>query len=195
MNAVIEQETNLTVKRRRFTTDEFQEMVKVGILPEEHGWEVIDGYLVDKMSIGTKHASVVKRLNRILNRRFGENLLVSVQDPIHLNKYNEPEPDIALLVRRDDEYQTQHPLPNDILAVIEVSDSTLKYDREIKKNLYAEAGIVEFWLIDISGNTIEVYSQPRNGTYRNVQIFGKDETVNSITIEKLALEVNEIIGS
>lgn len=194
MNAVIEQETNIAVKRRRFTTDEFQEMVKVGILPEEHGWEVIDGYLVDKTSIGTKHASVVKRLNRILNRRFGENLLVSVQDPIHLNKYNEPEPDIALLVWRDDEYQAQHPMPDDILAVIEVSDSTLKYDREIKKNLYAEAGIVEFWLIDISGNTIEVYSQPRNGMYRNVQIFGKDETVNSVTIEKLALEVNEILG-
>ncbi len=194
MNAVIEQETNLTVKRRRFTTDEFQEMVKVRILPEEHGWEVIDGYLIDKMSIGTKHASVVKRLNRILNRRFGDNLLVSVQDPIHLNKYNEPEPDIALLVWRDDEYQTQHPIPNDILAVIEVSDSTLKYDREVKKNLYAEAGIVEFWLIDITGSTVEVYSQPRNGMYRNVQIFGKGETVNSITIEKLALEVNEILG-
>jgi Uma2 family endonuclease len=181
------------IKRKRFTTLEFQEMVKVGILPEEHGWEVIDGYLTDKMTIGTKHAKYVRRLTRILERKIGNEILVSSQNPIYLDEFNEPEPDIALLVWKDDEYESQHPTPKDVLIAMEVSDSTIKYDREVKKVLYAEAEIKEFWLINLSENTIEIHTQPKKGSYRNVQIFGADDELKSVTIENLVLNVNEIL--
>ncbi len=194
MTTVFEIEKTLAVKRKRFSTNEFQEMVRAGILPEEHGWEVIDGFLMDKMSIGDKHASTVKRLNRIFNHRFSQSLLVSVQDPIHLDDYNEPEPDIALLKLREDFYVDQTPNPKDVLLVIEVSDSTIEYDREIKKKLYAEAEIIEYWIVNLKENTIEVYSSPKKGNYRLAKILESGEDVQSTSINDLELSVNEILG-
>lgn len=194
MLTVIELEKSQIIKRKRFSTSEFQEMVKAGILPEEHGWEVIDGFLMDKMSIGDKHASTVKRLNRIFNHRFSEGLLVSVQDPIHLNDYNEPEPDVALLKFREDFYVGQTPTSEDVLLLIEVSDSTLEYDREVKKKLYAEFGIAEIWIVNLKENTIETFSQPKNGNYRLAKILEPNETVQSVTINNLELSVKEILG-
>lgn len=189
------EKTNFSpITRKRFRVDEFRKMVEVGILPEEHGWEIVDGYLIDKMSIGDKHASTVKRLNRIFNHRFSENLLVSVQDPIHLDEYNEPEPDIALLKYRDDCYLGKTPTPADVLLLIEVSDSTIEYDREVKKLLYAEAEIAEFWLINLKDNTVEIYSSPKNGKYRLARIVESGETIVSSSIENLELQVDEILG-
>ncbi len=182
------------VTRKRFRVDEFRKMVEVGILPEEHGWEIIDGYVIDKMSIGSKHTSTVKRLNRKFNKMFGDDLVISIQDPIHLDDFNEPEPDLALLKPRPDFYSESHPLPTDVLLLIEVSDSTLEYDREIKKMLYAEAEIAEFWLVNLKDNTIEIYSSPKNGKYRLARIVESGEMINSSVIENLTLEVDEILG-
>ena len=190
----LEKITRLPVMRKRFRVDEFRKMVEAGILPEEHGWEVIDGFLMDKMSIGDKHASTVKRLNRIFNQRFNEGLLVSVQDPIQLDDYNAPEPDIALLRFREDFYLGQTPMPTDILLLIEVSDSTIEYDREIKKKLYAEAEIVEFWIVNLQENILETFSQPKNGSYRSARILEAGEVIKSNTVNDLELTVNEILG-
>lgn len=180
---------------KRFTVDEFRKMTEAGILPEESGWEIIDGYLVDKMSIGSKRASVVKKLNRRLTLMFGNALVVSVQDPIHIDKYNQPEPDIALLKPREDFYEEEHPRPADVLLLIEVSNSTVETDRAVKKTLYAEAGIEEFWLVNLKENTIECYSSPKNGNFRLAQIFETGESVASKKVENLVLQVEEITGS
>jgi Uma2 family endonuclease len=196
INAVAESQTIpiSPIVRKRFRVDEFQKMVKAGILPEESGWEVIDGYLVDKMTIGSRHASITKRLNRILTRLLSEKTIISVQDPVQLDAYNEPEPDIAVLKLRDDFYSASHPTPNDALLLIEVSDTTIEYDRETKKNLYARFEIQELWIVNLSENTVEAYSQPKNGSYRLVRILESGEIVKSSSIENLEMSVKEILG-
>ncbi len=180
---------------RRFSVSEFQKMTEAGILPEVSGLEIVDGYLIEKMSIGSKHDGTVKKLNRNLGLLLGTEIIISVQDPIHLDEFNEPEPDIALLKPREDFYAESHPTAADVLLLIEVSDSTLEYDREIKKTLYAEAGIGEFWIINLRENTLEFYTAPKNGSYRLVRILETGETVESNAVEKLRLKIDEIIGS
>lgn len=196
MTTVVELEkTEFSVSaRKKFCTDEVYKMMEIGILPEESGWELINGEIIHRMSIGSKHAGTIKRLSEILRDLTREEAIISVQDPIHLDDYNEPEPDIALLKRRDDFYTKSHPLPPDVLLLIEVSDSTLKYDREVKKTLYAKAEILEFWLINLTENTIECHSSPKNGSYRLVKIVGAGEIIKSILIENLTLTVDEILA-
>ncbi|MDQ3323046.1 MAG: Uma2 family endonuclease [Acidobacteriota bacterium] len=186
---------SLRVSSKRFRVEDFRKMTEAGILPEESGWEIIDGYLIDKITIGSKHAGTVKRFSEMLRDLTRNEAIISVQDPIHIDEYNEPEPDIALLKRRSDFYSENHPTPPDVLLLIEVSDSTVEYDREIKKRLYAEAEIIEFWLVNLKNNTIEVYSQPKNGSYYLARILETDETVKLTAIENLELPVKEILGS
>ena len=194
MTTVAEVEKVSRVVPKRFRVEDFRRMTEAGILPEESGWEIIDGYLIDKMSIGSKHASTVKRLNRKLTRLFDDKVIISVQDPIHIDEFNEPEPDIMLLKPREDFYAENHPIPQDVLLLIEVSDSTVEYDRKYKKTLYAAAGIVEFWIVNLPDETVECYSSLKNGTYHLARISEKGETVESNSVENLKLSVEEILG-
>ncbi|NJM53552.1 MAG: hypothetical protein HC846_09295, partial [Blastocatellia bacterium] len=103
MTTIFEVEENVIappIERRKFTTDEYQKMTQLGILPEESGWEIINGEVIRRMSIGSNHAGTVKRISEIIRDAIGKTAIISVQDPIHLDKYNDPEPDIALLKRR-----------------------------------------------------------------------------------------------
>lgn len=193
--AELEKEAVFKPMPKRFSVEDFRQMTEAGILPEESGLEIVDGYLIEKMSIGSRHAGTVKKLNRKLGGLMAAQAIVSVQDPIHLNEYNEPEPDIALLKPREDFYAESHPTPADILLVIEVSDSTLEYDREIKKTLYAEAEINEFWIVNLRENTVEIYTSPKNGSYRLARILESGETIESNAVMNLKLTVDEITGS
>ncbi len=195
MQAIAELEKTAAVIPKRFLVADFHRMMEAGILPEESGWEVIDGYLIDKMTIGSNHAGTVNRLNQKLTILLAGKAIIAVQNPLHVDEYNEPEPDIALLKPREDFYTKSLPQPEDVLLVIEVSDSTVEYDRAIKKGLYASAEIAEFWLVNLKENTIECYSQPKNGSYRLAQILEKGEAVKSPTIENLTLRVEEILAS
>ncbi len=194
----LEKVTTPSIVRKRFRADDVRKMMEIGILPEESGWELIDGFLIERMSIGSKHASTVKRLNRKLSLLIEDKAIISVQDPIHIDEYNEPEPDIALLNLREDFYAESHPTPEEVLLIIEVADSTVETDRTIKKTLYAEAGIAEFWLVNLKENTVERYSSPKNGNYRLAEILESGETIKAGTIEnltlKLTLKIDEILG-
>jgi Uma2 family endonuclease len=187
--------TSSTVRPKRFRVDEFRKMTEAGILPEESGWEIIDGYLIDKVTIGSRHASTVKKLNRILSKLLGERAIVSVQDPIHIDDYNEPEPDVALLKPRQDFYAERHPSAEDVFLLIEVSDSTISFDRDIKVRLYAEGGVREVWLVNLIEDTIEQYSSPENGRYGTMTTIKRGSTINSISTEGLSLDVSEILGA
>ncbi len=190
----VEKIPNPPVTRKKFRSDEVYKMMEIGILPEESGWELIDGEIIHRMPIGSKHAAVVRKLEKYLERNFGDRLIISGQNPIQIDEHNEPEPDIALLVPQDDFYAEAHPTAKDVLLVIEVSDSTLEYDRDIKKNIYAEAGISEFWLVNLQKNTIETFWNPTSGDYYEMRIFEQSETIQSKNIEYLTLPVSEILG-
>ena len=157
------------VSRRRFTADEYQQMAKVGILREGDPFELIDGEVVAKVTIGPRHNAAVNRLNRRFVSLAGESAIVQAQGSVRLNLFNEPEPDLALLRPRDDFYAAGHPGPSDILLVVEVAQTSIDYDRAVKAELYARLGVVEYWLVDLNTDVVTRYTDPADGQYRRVE--------------------------
>ena len=127
-------------------------------------------------------------------RTVGHIAIVSVQDPIRLNDFSQPQPDIALLRLRDDFYRGAHPTPADVLLIIEVADTTLSYDRQIKVPLYAKAGIEEVWLVNLVEKRIEVYSALAGGDYQTNVSFGRGEEARSHAVAQLSVSVADVLG-
>ncbi len=180
--------------RRKFTIEQYHKMVESGILTEDDRVELIRGEIIDMSPIGTKHAACVKRLNKLLSQKLRDRVLIAIQDPVELNDNSEPQPDVALLKPRDDFYATAHPQPQDIFLLIEVSDSTVVYDREVKIPLYAEANIIEVWLVNINEQIVEVYQQPTAAGYQLMQKFTRGETLSIPGFSDVYITVNEIFG-
>ena len=180
-------------KRLRFSVDHYHKMIELGILEDFEKVEIIDGELVQKMTIGERHAYVVDFLNRFFSRRLPENILVRVQNPLRLSDFDEPEPDIVLtdLTKYDGR---RHPRPLETLIVIEVSDTSLKYDRETKLSLYAEAQIPEVWIINLINNVVEVHQQPDVGLYRTVKVYSAGQTIESDVLPDINLDVDRILS-
>jgi len=152
--------------RHRLDVDAYYKMAEAGILKHDDRVELIDGEIFDMNPIGSPHAARVKRLNRLFARAAAEGrVLVGVQDPLRLDAYNEPEPDLMLLRPRADDYATRHPSATDVFLLVEVSDSSLAYDRGAKLALYAQFGVPEVWIVDLAGAAVEVYRQPKEGAY------------------------------
>jgi Uma2 family endonuclease len=146
--------------RHRVTVSDYYKMVTAGIFSEDDHVELINGEIVDMAPTGSRHASIVTQLNRILTLAAGTRAIVKVQDPLHLDPRSEPEPDLMLLTPRDDFYAAAHPVPADVLLLVEVGDSTVRFDREVKLPLYAKHGVEEVWLIDIDARQVEVCRIP-----------------------------------
>jgi len=185
---------SVQIEKWVFTVDEYHRMSEAGILSEDDRVELIGGEIIKMSPIGKYHAACVKRLNSVLNRRVGEYAIISVQDPIRLNDYSEPEPDIALLKPRDDFYAQELPTAEDVLLIIEVADTSVEYDRNVKLPLYAKANIAETWLANIREDRMEAYSQPVNGTYQNVRVIKRGETLSPEALPKLLLTIEEVLG-
>jgi Uma2 family endonuclease len=143
-------------------------MGEAGVFHVDDRVELIDGEIVDMTPIGSRHASVVARLSRSLTWAVGDAALVWTQNPVVLGETSETQPDVALLRPRADFYASGHPRPADVLLVIEVADTSIRYDREIKFALYARHGIPEAWLVDLGRAAIMAYRHPGEGRYRNV---------------------------
>ena len=142
-------------------------MGEAGILPVEGRLQLIEGEIIAKAPIGSRHAAIVTRANMLFVQAVADRAIVSVQNPIILGKHSEPEPDLALIQPRDDFYALALPRADEVLLIVEVADTTLRYDREIKIPLYARHGIPEVWLIDVDGRTLTVFGTPTDGRYRN----------------------------
>jgi Uma2 family endonuclease len=134
---------DVAVSRRRFTVDDYHRMGEVGILSPTDRVELIDGEIVSMTPTGPRHGASVDRTNRVLVTAVGTSAIVRVQGSVRLDLFHEPEPDIVLLRPRADFYASAHPGPADILLVIEFAESSIDYDRDIKKRVYAKAGVVE----------------------------------------------------
>lgn len=171
-----------TPQRHRLSVEDYHRMAEAGILGEDARVELIEGEIIDMTPIGSRHAAAVKRLNHILTLTIGDTAIVSAQDPVILDPHSEPQPDLALLRPRADFYQSAHPRPDDILLVIEVADSSLAYDRDIKLPLYARAGIPEAWLVDINAGRLTCFSRPGADGYRQAAVI---EALNAVRIAAL----------
>jgi len=161
--------------RHRWTVAEYHHMAEVGLLNEDSRVELINGEIIEMAPIGSLHGGEVKYLNNKLASLLYGKVIVSVQDPVILSGYEEPQPDIALLRWRNDYYRNAHPHAEDVLLLIEISDTTHRHDRDVKVPLYAKNGIPEVWLLDIQNRQLEIYSEPMNGEYqqRNCCLTGK----------------------
>lgn len=182
------------VSRRRFTADEYHQMLRAGILRERDPFELIDGEVVKMMTIGPRHVAVVTRLTRHLILRCRDAAIVTCQGPVRLDLFNEPEPDLAVLRPREDFYETAHAGPADILLVVEVAESSIHYDRTVKAALYARLGVVEFWLVDLNTDVITRYLDPLDGTYRMVVPATPDQPFAPSLLPECVVSTRDILG-
>jgi Uma2 family endonuclease len=182
------------VERWRFTVDDFYRMGEVGILPPEARVELIDGEVIKMAPIGSHHNGSVVGLDEILREALGRRVTISIQGPLQLEPHWNPQPDVLILRRRDDRYRNANPTTADVLLLIEVADTTLSYDRDTKGPRYAQAGIVEYWIVDLTSDRLLVYRDPRDGVYQSVETRTRADTVQPLAFPELTIAVADILG-
>lgn len=148
----------------RFSVEEYNKLGEAGIFHEDDRVELLNGEIIVMAPIGKHHIISVRRLNRILNRRYSDLCYVDCQSPVVLDNFSEPQPDILLVALSIDE-SDEKPQPKDIFLAIEVADSTVRYDSTTKLKAYARAGIPEYWIVNLADNTVDVYRQPAGESY------------------------------
>jgi Uma2 family endonuclease len=179
---------------RPITVREYTKMLQVGILREDDHVELIAGEIRQMSPIGPYHAAIVNRLAELLITLLKQSFSIAIQSPIQLDDMSMPQPDLAVMIRRNDHYAGSAPTANDVLLVIEVSDTTADYDRKEKMPRYASAGIPEMWLIDLSTQTIEKYTHPRPSRYQDIQIRESGDTISSTSVNTIEMTVDRIFG-
>ena len=180
--------------RHRFSVDAYHRMGETGILHPADRIELIDGEIVEMAPAGSAHIGAVFALNRLLTRAAPEGVTVSVQSPIQMGDRSEPEPDLALLRARPDGYRKPPP-PSaaDVLLIIEVSDTSLRYDREVKRALYARHQVPEVWIVDLAAAAVEIYRKPEQQTYAEVATRGRSEMLQPFLFPGVRISVSEIV--
>ena len=182
------------VLRHRFTVDDFALLGEVGVFTEDDRVELIDGEIRDMTPIGQPHAWIVSRLNRRLILRLADHAFVSVQNPLRLDDHTQPLPDLVVARGGEDDYAERHLEARDVLLVVEVADSSLRYDRAEKMPRYARAGIPEAWLVDVTGREVAVHTDPGPGGYAREQVFRPGAEIESTAVAGLRVTVDEIVG-
>lgn len=177
---------------RRFTVDEYERMGQVGILAENERVELIDGLIVEMAAIGSKHAGTVNRLNRLLVTTLGDRGVVSVQNPVRLPPWSEPEPDLLVARPRDDDYTASHPEAPDTLLCVEVADTTVAVDRR-KLSVYARDGVGETWIVNIPDERVEVHRDPVGERYTSREVHERGGRISPSAFPDLVFAVDDIL--
>ena len=184
------------LKRRLFSISEYHRMRKAGILHEDDRVELIEGEIVTMSPIGLRHMACVKRLNSLFSTlRKNEPFLISVQDPLYLDEWNEPIPDIVLLKYRDDFYENKRPCAEDALVVIDVSDSSISYDQSIKVPLYAKGLIYELWIVDLTSSTVQTFCSSNGELFQEVHVYNAEDIILPLVFPKQPISVSSILGN
>jgi Uma2 family endonuclease len=186
--------TSLGLAKHLITADEYERMGRAGVFGDSARLELLAGEIFEMSPIGSPHAACVKFLSQLLITTFAGKAIVGVQDPVRLDDFSEPQPDLALLRWREDFYRASHPTPADVLLLIEVADTTVETDRRHKLPLYARAGVVEVWIVNLPGACVEVYAEPREGAYQRERVFARGETARSDSVADLVVPVAELLG-
>ncbi|HTD33306.1 MAG TPA: Uma2 family endonuclease [Candidatus Elarobacter sp.] len=180
--------------QRLITVEEFDRMWESGVIGPEERLELIEGRLVRREMMNPPHASIMLRMTQRFQRALGDRVLVSQQLPVVVNERSKPFPDFTLVRYRDDYYAERLPIPEDVLAVIEVSDSRLRFDRSEKLRLYAKAGIPEYWIVDVKKKAIEVYRGRHDLGYAKPVVAKKGEGVAFAAFPDVVFAVDELVG-
>ena len=176
----------------KFSTEEYHCMGETGILPPNKNFELIRGEIIEKPSTGFKHAYIVRKFIAFSHKKF--NATISIKDPILLGTSSEPEPDAILLKPDETFYASRLPQASDALLIVEVSDSTLRYDQTVKLSLYAENQIPEVWIVNIPDQQLEVYRKPDGSNYLQTLILKESETIAPLAFPETEIAVQSILG-
>ena len=182
------------LERRLFTVAEYHQMIQAGFFGEDDRLELLEGELVAMTPINARHAGHVDRLATLFQERLKKRATIRVQSPVRLDEHSEPQPDVALLRPRSDYYTQSHPGPEDVLLVVEISDTSANYDRDVKIPAYGRAGIAEAWLVSLVDGQVEVYRDPTPHGYHLTLHAFRGEQIAPQAFPDAQLEVGEIIS-
>lgn len=174
------------------SVEEYDQMIEHGILTGDDKVELLNGVIIEKMPKGTKHSSANDRLTRFFYKLLDDKVIVRNQNPIWLDAFSEPEPNIVLASLDEKFYADRHPTPEDILLIIEVSDTTLGRDRFAKGLAYAKAGIRQYLVLNVQEETVEDYRNPNADGYGSKQTFQKGESFSLVAFPEIEIKVDDL---
>lgn len=183
----------LQLQRHRLTADEYQRLGQAQIFAPDARVELIDGEVIDMAPIGTRHWAIVSRLQRLVHDAVGHRAVIATQLSLRLGTHSEPQPDLGLFKPRDDFYIQALPQAADTLLLIEVSDTSLRYDREIKLPLYARHGVAEYWIVDLESNLLRTHRQPEGERYAIVTETGEPGLVAIAALPEVRLDLTGLL--
>ena len=176
----------------RFTVDDYEQMGLTGIFHEDDRVELIEGEIYEMSPIGGPHVECINGLNMMFARSVPEGILVSIQNPVRIGDLSMPQPDLVVL--RDHRFSGKVPNAGDVLLIVEVSDTTLRYDRDVKMPLYAQAGVPEAWIADVNQEEIIAHRDPVDGIYGDVRAYTKGESLSPVQLPEITVRVSDIFG-
>lgn len=184
----------VAITKRLFDVDDYHRMAQAGILSEDDRVELIGGEIVAMTPIGPRHNASVNRANHALVSIVGDRAIVQVQGSVRLDRFQEPQPDLVLLRPQPDFYASRLPGPSDILLVIEIAESSIDYDREVKARIYAQAGIQEYWLVDLDDRLLSCYADPHDGVYQQPHQCRSGQSIAPKALPQCAIAVNLLLA-
>jgi Uma2 family endonuclease len=179
--------------QHRFSVKDYYRMAETGVLHPAARLELLSGEIIDMSPIGPFHGGLVGRLTRLFSRLSQDRWLVWPQNPLRLDDRSELQPDVMLLKPTGDDYTSRHPQPEDVFLLIEVSDSTLDYDRDEKLPAYGRAGVAEVWIVDLNALTIEVYREPHFNGYGSKTTLRAGDRAVPQAFPDAAVDVAELL--
>jgi Uma2 family endonuclease len=182
-------------EQRRISVAEYHRMLDVGILTEDDRVELLEGVLIAMPPMGDPHAWSVQELNHLIARALPDGYRVRPQLPVTLGLYSEPQPDLAVVALEGEGRKRKKGHPETALLVIEVSDSSLRYDRNAKAKVYARSGIPEYWIIDVNARCVEVRTDPdeASASYRTVERIDEGGSLQALSVPLPAIPIVKIL--
>jgi Uma2 family endonuclease len=187
------QSTETNLQLRLWTVEEYHRMAEAGIFAPDERVELLEGKILCKSAKSTAHRSTTGRIDYLLKKRLEKIALICVQDPVKLNDRSEPEPDLSVVKIDPLDYADHHPTPSEVYLIIEVADSSLKFDCEIKAKTYSLAGIKDYWVLDVVKRELYIFRNPTQTGYESQVIVGENETVSPLEFPDLQIRLSEML--
>ncbi|NJM74865.1 MAG: Uma2 family endonuclease [Acaryochloridaceae cyanobacterium RU_4_10] len=178
---------------RRLTVQDYHRIADAGIFNADERVELLDGNLISMAAKGTAHSSATTRTRRVLEDGLGRSVLVRVQDPVQLDNYSEPEPDLAIVALEPMEYADRHPKPSEIFLLIEIADTSLAFDCGSKALAYARSGIAEYWVLDVRDRKLHVFRSPADRGYQSEFVLAETMQIAPLAFSNCVLEIREML--
>ena len=179
--------------KKLFTVDQYHRMATAGIFTEEDRVELIEGEILEMPPAGSRHIVCVNRANALFSSQLPGHAIISVENPVRLSDYTEPQPDVVLLKPRADYYTAKHLSAEDTFLVIEIAENSLKYDRNFKLHLYARSGVPEVWIEDLQRNFVLVYREPLADSYASSLTLRRGDSLSPLAFPSIVINVNDLL--